>query len=68
MVFKPITTGYKDSAILAVIWIRSNRLFISLNSNLRYGWSTEFDAKSNQDRKVNEFVITAPELKIGVDF
>jgi hypothetical protein len=53
---------------LSILYYPIERLFISLNSNLRYGWSTEFDAKSNQDRKVNEFVITAPELKIGVNF
>ena len=53
---------------LSILYYPTERLFISLNSNLRYGLSKEFDANSNQDRKVNEFVITAPELKIGVNF
>jgi hypothetical protein len=53
---------------LSILYYPIERLFISLNSNLRYGWSKELDANSNQDRKVNEFVITAPELKIGVNF
>jgi hypothetical protein len=53
---------------LSILYYPIERLFISVNSNLRYGWSKEFDANSNQDKKVNEFVITAPELKIGVNF
>jgi hypothetical protein len=53
---------------LSILYYPIERLFISLNSNLRYGWSTKFDANSNRYRKVNEFVITAPELKIGVNF
>lgn len=56
------------SPSISMIYYPTERLFISLNSNLRYGWSNEYDANSNQDRKVNEYVITAPELKIGVNF
>lgn len=53
---------------LSILYYPIERLYISLNSNLRYGWSKEFETNTHQDRKVNEFVITAPELKIGVNF
>lgn len=53
---------------ISLIYYPTKRLFISLNSNLRYGWSNEFNANSNQYRKINEYVLTAPELKIGVNF
>ncbi len=53
---------------LSIIYFPIERLFISLNANFRYGWSREFDSNSNKNRKVNEFVTTAPELKIGMNF
>ena len=53
---------------LSVDYYPTPRLFISLNSNFRYGLSQRFDHTLNQKGKLNEFVITAPELRIGVNF
>ncbi|RYM30851.1 hypothetical protein ERX46_17365 [Brumimicrobium glaciale] len=53
---------------ISIIYYPTERLFISVNSNIRYGWSQEFDANSNQDRKTKEYVLTTPELKVGVRF
>ena len=60
------TLGLSPTA--SIIYYPTDRLFISLHSTMRYGWSQEFDEISTQDRKTHEFVITAPELKIGVNF
>lgn len=53
---------------LSVDYYPTTRLFISLNSNFRYGLSQRFDHTLNKKGKLNEFVITAPELRIGVNF
>ncbi len=53
---------------ISIIYYPADRLFISINSNVRYGWSQRFDVTSKQYDKANEYVITAPELKIGVNF
>ena len=53
---------------ISITYYATERLFISLNSNLRTGWSRESDLNSMQERKTYEFVATAPELKIGVSF
>ena len=53
---------------VSIVYFPIPRLFLSLNSSFRFGWSKEYDAQFNQYREVSEFVITAPELKIGVNF
>jgi hypothetical protein len=39
-----------------------------LNTNIRFGLSNEYDVVNKQNNKRNEFVINAPELRIGVKF
>jgi hypothetical protein len=53
---------------ISIIYYPIERLFISINSNVRYGWSQRFDTNVKQYDKTNEYVITAPELRIGVNF
>ncbi len=53
---------------LSIQYYPTERLFISINSNIRYGWSQRFDVTAEQYDKTNEYVITAPELRIGVNF
>jgi hypothetical protein len=53
---------------ISIVYYPIDRLFISVNSNIRYGWSQKLDVNSNKDSKTKEYVITAPELKIGVNF
>jgi len=53
---------------LSVNYYPIERLFISLSTNTRFGISNEYNASNNQNHKTNEFVINAPELRIGVKF
>lgn len=54
---------------VSIIYYPIERFFISINSNLRFGKSSKLDFYSIiQKQKTNEFVITVPEFKIGVNF
>jgi hypothetical protein len=56
------------SPIFNIKYFPIDRLFISLNTNIRFGLSNEYDVVNKQNNKRNEFVINAPELRIGVKF
>jgi hypothetical protein len=44
------------------------RFFIGVNTSFRYGWSHAYNAVYEQNFKIDEIAIIAPELKIGVAF
>lgn len=53
---------------IAIVFYPIDYLFISVDATYRVGWSKEFNSLNNQHSNINEFVITVPELKIGVRF
>ncbi|MFT5778118.1 MAG: hypothetical protein ACI837_001074 [Crocinitomicaceae bacterium] len=53
---------------ISIIYYPISRLFLSLNTGLRYGRSRGYNHTSNQFIYVNENVLTVPEFKIGVSF
>lgn len=54
--------------IFTIKYFPIDRLFISVNSNLRFGLSNVYNVVTKQYLKSKEFVINAPELRIGVKF
>jgi hypothetical protein len=56
------------SPVFTINYFPIDRLFISLNTNVRFGLSNEYNAVIKQNNKRKEMVTTAPELKIGVKF
>lgn len=53
---------------ISIAYYPIDYLFISLDATYRIGWSKMLSFQSYQKSNVNEFVLTSPELKIGVRF
>lgn len=53
---------------ISIVYYPIEYLFISIDATYRVGWSKTYNSPSNQHSSGNEFVLTAPELKIGVRF
>lgn len=53
---------------ISIVYSPTEYLFIAVDASSRIGWSQKFNSQNNQHSRINEFVLTAPELKIGVRF
>lgn len=60
------TLGFSPS--LSLSYFPTKRLFVSVHSNIRFGWSQELNVLNGQTRNTNEWVQTAPDLRVGLKF
>lgn len=60
------TFGFSPN--ISIKYTPTSRLFFSLDASNRFGWSSWYEKVSDREKIVKEFVVTAPEFKIGVTF
>ncbi|MEN9698889.1 MAG: hypothetical protein RLZZ301_87 [Bacteroidota bacterium] len=60
------TIGFTPS--LSLSYYPTQRIVVSLHSMARYGWGSKWNAPTSTTYKSGEYVVTAPELRIGLRF